>query len=96
MTFDDDHVIVDGVHYHAPTWPPPWFIRTNGKVFECTNYSRITDGQREDMTNVCRGAEYAPVDPLLQAGLTGVMNVELVRLNAVTLMDYIERHNDYT
>jgi hypothetical protein len=89
--FDDDHIIVGGVHYHAPAWPPPVYIRTQGETFLLANHSQITDKQREKMTNVCRGAEYARCDDSPWA-----VDVELVPLNAVTLLDYVEHFNDRT
>jgi hypothetical protein len=86
--FQDDHILVDGIQgvYHAPSWPPPQFIRVRGEIFECTNYSQITDEQREEMTRVCRGAEYRRATPI-----TNVVDVQLESLNAMTLDDLMHK-----
>lgn len=90
--FNDDHVIVEGVHYHAPVWPPPPFIRIggiDGEIFHCTNHSQLTDMARAQMSNVCRGAEYEHIDGI-PPGPPKIWDVELIPLNAVTLEKFIQ------
>ena len=66
MTFADDFV---ALHFEHKTilqpcaaiglqWPPPEEIEVFGFPFRRERYSSITDEQREQMTHVCRGAEY--------------------------------------
>lgn len=73
MTFDDDYVqlTLPTGPLRVPLaklgldWPPPEFITVVGgpfsqPTFRRVRFSAITDGQRERMTRVCRGAEYVP------------------------------------
>jgi hypothetical protein len=71
MTFDDDfcQILLPGKprRYTCKSlgydWPPPEEIVWAGFNFVRIRYSQITDEQREEMTNVIRGAEYRPKDP---------------------------------
>lgn len=68
MTFADDFVVLVFDHgiVRQPCkslgleWPPPERIEMFGFQFKRERYSHITDEQREQMTHVCRGAEYMP------------------------------------
>lgn len=87
QVFDDDFVMLEGLRFHAPMWPPPEFIRTNDVVFRCTNYSRITDEQRKEMTHVCRGSEYVHV----VTSSANAVDVDLVPLEAISLDQWLDR-----
>lgn len=45
-------------------WPPPQAVQWGKVLYKRTNFSQITDEQRQTMTHVCRGAVYvaAPED----------------------------------
>ena len=66
MTFEDDfiQVTIQGKHHRLRCnqlqldWPPPETVEIYGFTCKRMRYSKITDEQREDMTHVCRGAEY--------------------------------------
>ena len=66
MTFSDDFVLLlfPGGTIQQPClalgleWPPPERIEVFGFSMNRTRFSRITDEQRENMTHICRGAEY--------------------------------------
>ena len=74
MTFDDDFVqltLGGGIRRFmckdlGVSWPPPEFIAVESVAvmitFKRLRFSALTDEERAEMTNVCRGAEYV-VDP---------------------------------
>jgi len=73
MTFDDDFA---RIHFASGTrnirvksmgeeWPPPVEIEIAGVKYTRTNFSAITDAEREKMEYVCRGAEYQPTADLI-------------------------------
>lgn len=84
--FEDDFVRLGEENYHAPEWPPPKFVRFNGKIWRRMTFSGITDEQREGMTHVVRGAQYEWAEAIMD-----VVTVDLKPLNAVSLADIIEK-----
>lgn len=68
MTFADDfcQINFDGgtkrirCHDLGIDWPPPEILDFEGFEFTRVGMSRITDEQRSQLDNVCRGAEYSP------------------------------------
>jgi len=70
MTFEDDFCQVNfdsgmkriTCNSLGIDWPPPEILDIQGFEFERKTVSKITDEQREGMTDVCRGAEYSPVE----------------------------------
>lgn len=66
MTYPDDFLILQFEHgaVRQPCralgleWPPPETIEVFGIQMRRERFSSITDEQREQMTHVCRGAEY--------------------------------------
>ena len=66
MTFDDDHVMIAGKRIRCKDigieWPPPEDMELWDFHWKRKRFSQITDEQRADMTNVCRGAEYEAKD----------------------------------
>lgn len=73
MTFDDDMLALefDGGRKLVPLkklgleWPPPDKIEVAGFPMKQTRRSQLTDEQRQDMTHVCRCAEYRPLESKL-------------------------------
>lgn len=72
MTFDDDYIQIELPGYSGTLrqfcaqrgmdWPPPETLRIGGgrstSVYRRESFSQITDAERLEMTNVCRGALY--------------------------------------
>lgn len=66
MTFDDDFVRFQmdlgrldvSIKSLNLDWPPPTQIIYHGVVFERVSMSQLTDEQRAEMNQLCRGAEY--------------------------------------
>lgn len=75
MTRDDDMIRIAGLNIRLKQldldWPPPEELIFMDITYKRLSFSKITDEQIKDMTHVCRGADYVPVDAIVTCASMG-------------------------